>query len=161
MAYSSFKSIPLSLANYIYPKMTFNFGSTNDRMQLINQAFKVNITIFFIMLPIALLGFFILPFIIQHFFPKYVQGIEAAQILLFAAVLAGSTTGVNAIWSMKIWKYMVPIQLLGSMMNVITIYTGITIINNPLVGVSVGVLSSQILYVIITNSFLYLSKKNA
>ena len=161
MAYSSFKSLPLSLANYIYPKMTYTFGSTNDTKLLIKQAFKVNITIFLIMLPIAILGYFLLPLVIPLFFPKYVQGIEAAQILLFAAVMAGSTIGVNAIWSMKIWKYIVPIQLMGASMNVVAIYTGIKVINNPLVGASIGVLFSQFIYVIITNSFLLLVKKHA
>lgn len=158
MVYSSFKSLPLTLANYIYPKMTYSFGSVNNSALLINQAFRINITIFLLMLPIAILGYFLLPLLIPLFFPNYIHGISAAQILLFAAVLSGSTIGVNAIWSMKIWKYIVPIQLLGALVNVISIYTGIKIFNDTLIGVSIGVVVSQFLYVIICNVFLFLKK---
>jgi O-antigen/teichoic acid export membrane protein len=160
MAYGAFKVIPQSLANYFYPKMSYAFGKESNKNGLISKALKVNIIVFFIMLPIAIIGYFLLPILVPIFFPKYIEGIKATQILLFAGVFSGASIGVNVLWSMKIWKYIYISQVVGALLNVFFIYLGYKLFKDPLIGISMGVLTSQIVYMILNNFLVFLTAKN-
>ena len=160
MSYNALKAFPVSLANYIYPKMSYDFGQKNDKKRLTHKALKINLIVLIIMMPVAILGYFALPWLIPILFPKYVVGISAAQILLFASVFSGASIGVNVIWSMKMWKYIIISQVSGALLNIILIYSGYKVFRDPIIGVSTGVLCSQILYMIITNYLIILVNKN-
>lgn len=160
MIYAAFQAIPVSLSNYIYPKMSFAFGRSNDIMGLTNKAFKVNLLVLVIMIPIALLGYFLLPFIIPALFPKYTDGISSAQILLFAAVFSGASIGGNVLWSMKKWRFIYISQIGGAILNVTLIYLGYNLFEEPLIGIAAGVLMSQVVYMFLTNLLIFLTAKN-
>jgi O-antigen/teichoic acid export membrane protein len=160
MTYEAFKTFPMSLANYIYPKMSFDFGQNGNIKSLTTKALKINLLILLIMLPIALVGYYILPLLIPFLFPKYIVGVPSAQILLFAAVFSGASIGANVLWSMKIWRYIYVSQIGGAFLNVILIYIGFKLIKDPIIGISFGVLLSQIIYMIFTNFLIFLTNRN-
>lgn len=160
MAYSALSMLPISLANYIYPKMSYKFGETNDVSKLMSIAIKVNIIVFIIMLPIAVLGFFLIPVVVPILFPEYVLGMRSAQILLFASVFFGGTIGNNVFWSLKLWKYITISQLGGTILNIFVIYLGFVLIDDSIIGISLGVVFSQLCYMLLNNSLIYLSLKN-
>lgn len=139
-ALSVFTLFSTSIASYIYPRMTYSYGQNNDKLILWSYARKITIILFLLQIPLATIGYFIIPIIITAYFPDYILSTVTMQILLFAGVFKGSVVGVNALWSMKSWKYMTIYQILFSFLLVILPYLGIQFASDKLVGVSVGIL---------------------
>jgi O-antigen/teichoic acid export membrane protein len=144
-ALSSFIIFPSSIASYIYPKMTYNYGKTHDKLILWRYVKKITLILLVVLTPIAVLGYFICPRLIAEFFPNYVASTPIMQILLFAGVFSGAVIGVNALWSLKAWKYMIIYQLFFSVLLVVFPYIGIHLFENKLAGVSWGILAAHAL----------------
>jgi O-antigen/teichoic acid export membrane protein len=139
-ALSSFSIFPSSIASYIYPKMTYDYGKTNDKLIMWRYAKKITILLLLILTPIAIIGYFACPFLIDTFFPAYAQSARVMQILLFAGVFSGSVIGVNALWSMKSWKYLVTYQLILCALLVGMPFLSMHFFENKIVAISIGLL---------------------
>ena len=157
MAYNAIRMIPVTMANYIYPKLSLAVGKDESINSLWTKVLYVNLSMLIILLILAFVGLLIIPYAIREYFPMYEKGIAATQIILFAAVFSGASIGVNLLWSMKDWKKMAVAQLGGASMNVVFIYSGIKLIDDPLVGVSTGILVSQFFYFLLTNILNFLA----
>ena len=151
---SIFSLFSMSVATYIYPRMTFNYGKTNDKSILWQYVKKITLLLLIIQTPLAIIGFYLIPGVITLYFSKYILSIGVMQILLFAGVFIGSIVGVNALWSMKSWKYIIIYQLIYSALLIGLTYMGIKIFQNKLEGVAYGVLFANLLNLI---SGLYLT----
>jgi O-antigen/teichoic acid export membrane protein len=151
MALSAYKMLPESLANYIYPRLSFSLGEGTSKFILISKSLKANFITFLLMLILSLIGVLILPPIIKEFFPKYIEGIRSAQILLFAGAFAGGTIGNNLITSLKSWKYLTLIFIVGALLNIICIYLFSIYSSNILLGISWGMVISSFLFFILSN----------
>jgi len=147
-ALSSFAIFPSSIASYIYPKMTYNYGKTHDKLILWRYAKKITLILLVVLTPIAILGYFVCPYLIQEFFPNYIASITVMRILLFAGVFSGAVIGVNALWSLKAWKYMIAYQVLFSAMLAVFPFVGIRLFENKLEGVSFGILAAHVVNLI-------------
>jgi O-antigen/teichoic acid export membrane protein len=151
LVYGAFQTLPLALANYIYPRFSFDVGRSTDKGILWKKAGRVNALMFLIMLPVGITGYFLIPFLVSEFFPAYTPGIRASQIILFASVFSGSSIGVNLLWSMKAWKWMTLIQLSGALSYVLLTLLCIRTFSDPLIGAACGVLFARIYYFLLTN----------
>lgn len=134
-----------SIASYIYPKMTYNYAKYNDRNSLWQYVKKITILLLFIQLPLAIIGYFIVPVAIKAFFPLYLPSTAVMQILLFAGVFKGSVVGVNVLWSMKDWKNIVTYQLINSLLFIVTTFLCVHFFKNKIGGVAIGVLIAYFL----------------
>lgn len=134
-----------SFATYFYPRMTYNYGLNNNKLILWKYVKKVTILMFAILIPIISIGYFILPYIINKFFPSYILSIQVMQILLFAGLFKGGVIGVNILWSMKKWKYMIIYQLQYSFFLVSSTYFCFRIKENTIEGVAIGIMIAYFL----------------
>ena len=139
-ALSSFSIFPSSIASYIYPKMTYDYGKTNDKLIMWRYVKKITIILLFLLLPIAIIGYFLCPILIQNFFPSYNESARIMQILLFAGAFNGCVIGVNALWSMKAWKYIIVYQLFLSLFLFLMPVITLNLFSNKLQGIAYGVL---------------------
>jgi len=146
-----------SIASYIYPRMTYSYGKNNNTLVLWNYAKKISVILFLIQLPLAILGCYVIPILVTTFFPNYVLSILAMQILLFAGVFKGSVVGVNALWSMKSWKYMLQYQLLYSFLLIGLTFIGIKFFANVIEGVAYGVLLANAINLVSGMYFTYVA----
>lgn len=144
-ASATLQVIPQSIAHYIYPRMSHHYGRTNNPRVLWGMAWKITLIIVGTMLPIAVVGWFAFPPAIRILFPKYIGGTHAAQILLFAVVANGATTGVNALLSLKAWAYLITYQLSYALFLVVAPFVGIRFATSPLDGVAYGMLVANVL----------------
>jgi O-antigen/teichoic acid export membrane protein len=156
-ALSSISIFSSSLASYIYPKMTYEFGKNEDKIIIWNYVTKITILILTLLTPVAIIGYFIIPSLIRDFFPAYIQSIPSMRILLFAGIFSGSIIGVNALWSLKIWKYMIIYQLSFSILLIVLPFLGLQMSSNKLEGVSFGVLAAHIVNLFIGLSLTYIA----
>jgi O-antigen/teichoic acid export membrane protein len=145
MVQGAVSMIPVSLASYIYPRMTFSYGQDKDRLALWRTALRTTVALLAVMAPLVVVGWFLLPILVIHFFPKYEPGILAAQITLLAGLFSGGTIGSNAIWSLKAWSYMTAYQVIGSALRVLGPLAGAWIAQDALAGVASGLLGAHVI----------------
>jgi O-antigen/teichoic acid export membrane protein len=153
---SLFTIFSTSVASYIYPRMTYNYAQNNDKAVLWQYVKKITGVLLALQTPLVCIFIFIIPYAISNFFPLYIESTRAMQILLAAGLFKGSVVGVNVLWSIKAWKYMIFYQVLYSLFLVLFIYLGVTCYSNPLNGAALGVLFANALNLI---SGIILSKR--
>jgi O-antigen/teichoic acid export membrane protein len=130
--------VPMSIAVYAYPRMSFDWGKEGSRQAMWNVAWKSTAAAIALMLPLATAAYVALPWIVPMLFPDYAPGIDAARIMLIGSMFNGSAIGANALWSMKAWRYMAAYQLSSAALRAIGPYVGIVLMSDPLLGVAVG-----------------------
>ena len=160
MALSAFRLLPETLANYLYPRLSYKIGEGKSVIELISLSLKSNLFVFLLMFILSIISFFFLPWIINNFFPAYSKGIYATQILLLAGAIHSGSIGNNVITSLKSWKQLSFIYLLSSALNVFLIYASSKLFSDLLIGISFGVLLSSISFTLISNLTLLYMKKN-
>tara|TARA_Y100001934_G_C11659295_1_gene453690 strand:- start:139 stop:495 length:357 start_codon:yes stop_codon:yes gene_type:complete len=55
------------------------------------------------MVPVVAIGWFVIPPLIESFFPKYTESIEPAQLLLLSGLFTGISAGTAVLASLKDW----------------------------------------------------------
>jgi O-antigen/teichoic acid export membrane protein len=157
MAREAIGIVPGALSEYIYPRMSYSYGSTNDPLQLWRMAVKSSLLVVAFMIPTVAVGWFMLPPLVSRLFPKYTMAVESAQWLLIASIFSAATLGRMAIWSMKDWKFMTWYQLLGSVIVIAGPIIGGLSFSKPLAGVTAGVVAGQIIWCPIAWYLIYLA----
>lgn len=138
-----------SIASYIYPKMSFQYGKDKNKLILWKYVKKITVLLLVIQIPLFVAGYFLVPKIVSELFPNYSESIIPMQILLFAGIMKGSVIGVNVIWSMKKWKYMIIYQVSYAVLVLSFIYLFLNIYPNKIIGVSFGLMYANIANLII------------
>ena len=144
-ALNLFMTFATSVANYIYPRMTFEYGKTGSKMQLWKQVKKITFVLASLQLPFVIVGFFIIPIAINRFFPNYSLSAEVMQLLIIAGYFKGCVVGVNAVWSMKSWKHMILYQTSYAGMLVMFSFVGVYFFDNKIIGAASGILLANLL----------------
>jgi O-antigen/teichoic acid export membrane protein len=139
-ALSMFSLFSISVAGYVYPRMTYNYGKNNDKLEIWKYVKKITGLLIIIQVPLAIISYYLIPILITRYFPNYVSATFTMQILLFAGVLKGCVVGVNALWSLKSWKHMVIYQLIYSLLLFSLSYLGVQFYANKIEGVAYGIL---------------------
>ena len=159
MAREAICKVPDALGEYIYPRMSHSFGQFHDPIRLWRMAVKSSLMVVAFMIPAVVAGWFLLPPLVTHFFPKYVDGVSAAQWILVSSVFGGATLGKLAIWSLKDWKMMAWYQVLYCVFlvagPVLGGWAGKALGHTPLIGVSVGILISQAAWLPVAGYLVY------
>lgn len=143
--YSIFLVLSMTIAKYISPKLNYIYGLNNDKKQLWSYFKKITLFITIIQFSLALIALLILPQFINTFFYQYKESIQAMQILVCAGMFKGSIIGVNVLISIKALNYLAWYQIIYSLLLIIFPFVGIKIFENPIIGVSYGLLFANIL----------------
>lgn len=90
--------LPTTLGQYYYPKLTFMFGQNNNALEVWRKIKKLYLATLVFILPIILIGYFILDDVIK-IFPKYAASLPYLKISLLMGPLVLSKLGnfVNVI----------------------------------------------------------------
>jgi O-antigen/teichoic acid export membrane protein len=97
--------LPGVLANYFFPKMNHQLGSTDDPRHLWPMVVKINAVIFLCALPFIAVVWIATPYVISAFFDKYSEAIPAMQIFSLNFLFAGTSVSHNAIYSIKEYRF--------------------------------------------------------
>ena len=97
--------LPNSVSQYIYPKMTYQYGKTSNPSQLWNMAWKSIVALFIVNLGIALGGWLLLPTIIKLYFAKYLNSIPAILISLTGGIFLCINIGTVLMNTLKSWSW--------------------------------------------------------
>ncbi len=102
-----FATLSDSFSTYFYPRMTTRFGETGDRRSLWNYSRKIHLVIIAIYIPLAIAGYFILPWIMENILTKYRASAPVLQTGVLILIFAGFRFGFTTLSSLKAWKYMI------------------------------------------------------
>ena len=154
VALQTLGALPSSLASYIYPRMTYKYGRNGDARALWKFGFR------FALLAVAFAGlaaagaWLVLPYFVPAFVPKYLGGLCAAQIVLVAGIFEAAGIIVNALWSMKAWRFMVAYQVSSAVLFALGPVLGVICLGKNLEAVAwgavMGALGRALLALILT-----------
>lgn len=98
--------IPASLGTYIYPQMTYRYGRTGEASSIWPMAKSTALWSLVVGIPAAVMLALIVPFVIPILFPAYLESISAVQWTALAGVFVGASVAVNALASLKAYRWM-------------------------------------------------------
>ena len=148
-----------SVGQYVYPQMSYHLGRTNDPSMLWRWVWKPSLGIIGLSLPVILVSWWLMPWAISSFFPKYIDGIFAARLAVVSGMFSAAVVGVNVLNSLKAWKWLLGLTLfkLGLFYGAIQVFAHVL---DPLDGVAVGLLVSDAVYYIVAMIVCYYVTQN-
>lgn len=87
MAGQALELLPIALAQICYPRMAEEYGRTGSLDAVLKVIRRPIAMMSLCMIPLVILGWFVLPSVVQLILPKYMDGVPAAQWKLCAAAL--------------------------------------------------------------------------
>lgn len=110
IAMNALKVFPTSIGMLLYPRVAHAYGA-NGSSRALRRYIWIGLGLnLILMLPVALVGWLALPFLVQNFLPAYAPGILAAQVTLVGA-LAFAYSGPSVI--LPILRRNLPSQIAG------------------------------------------------
>ncbi len=140
--------LPKTLGQYLLPKLSFGLGSGQNLAGLWNKTLKLISLNILIILPFVMLGWFVIPMVIENFYPAYTKGIFSAQLALVSALFVPFGIIINLFHSLKNWRVIYTISFVKVIIYFIFQWF-FTKNNDPLKGLAYGILISDILFAII------------
>lgn len=111
--------IPSSFSQVIYPKMAIMLGEGKSVSDIIKANIKPSVFQFGVLTSISVVGVLLLPLIIPYILPKYVDGIRAAQWMMFVPVVSsfGSLINIYNVVKKQKWYFisLVTGSIIGSL----------------------------------------------
>ncbi|WP_431110089.1 lipopolysaccharide biosynthesis protein [Winogradskyella poriferorum] len=145
---TAMRLIPVTLSQYIYPKLSYIAGESDSKITIWKLAIKVSFYVSLVLLPITIVGYLLMPWFIETIFPNYTQGIFAAQLATIAGLFSGASIGfVTSLNTMKAFKHIGMLSIARAVIFYGLIFS-LAISMNALDGVAYGVLFSEIVYFI-------------
>jgi O-antigen/teichoic acid export membrane protein len=157
MVREAISKVPDALGEYIYPRMSHSYGQHHDPVRLWRMAVKSSLLVVAFMIPAAAAGWFLMAPMVSRFFSQYTEAVGAAQWILVASIFSGATLGKMAIWSMKDWTIMAWYQILYGVFLIAGPVLGGCFGKSPLIGVSIGILVSQAVWVPVAGYLVYVA----
>ena len=136
------QALPMAINQYISPRLSQSLGESGDSRSLWSLSWRATGATCLAMVPIIAIGWFVIPPLVESFFPKYTEAIYPAQILLLSGLFTGVSAGTAVLASLKDWLALG----LFSVLNVAAFWFLPSYFmegENPLVGVATGWLAAR------------------
>jgi O-antigen/teichoic acid export membrane protein len=108
--------LPSQINQFIQPQMGFKYGKEGKASLLWPYIFKMIIYYPLVSLPFALMTIFLMPYLIEAFFPLFASSIQSIQIMSVAFIFSSYATSHNVLYILKAYKqayYFLGFELLG------------------------------------------------
>ncbi len=96
--------LPHQLAQFLVPQMGYKYGSSGQAKDLWPCVKKILIYVPLAILPISVVLSLILPWLVNSFFQKYVESIQAMQIMAYGFIFSYSSMTTNFLYTIKAYK---------------------------------------------------------
>jgi O-antigen/teichoic acid export membrane protein len=140
-----FTSLSSNISSYIYPNLSYSLAEKESAIG--SQALQVAKYTLLIFLPMTIIGVILIPYLIPIFLPKYAIAIPAMQISLVAGLFDSINLATTAFATLKAWKPMFDHVGITIILKGIFILLGYFLMEDKLLGVSIGLcISCAILF---------------
>lgn len=157
--------IPSQISQFLHPQFGYKYGQTKCAKD--NWPFLKALYIYAPLgiLPFAVLGWFIMPSLLEYVFPKYIDSLWPIRIMLFGFLFSTTYFGKGFLITIKAYKETLSLSAIDLMLLILVTFSVYSINpNNLLIDIAIG-LSSTYLITYIINIFvvrrtLFLPKYN-
>lgn len=80
--------IPSQLAQFLVPQMGYKYGESGKAQDMWIYLKIISLFMPFIILPFSIIGWLLIPYVIEYFFPKYIESIVPIRIMLFGFIFS-------------------------------------------------------------------------
>ena len=96
--------IPSQIAQFIHPQMSYKYGQTKRAKDMWPYFRLLTILSPILMFPIAVVGWFLAPLVIEYFFPKYMESIYPVRFMLIGFLFSTKGFARNFLTTIKAYK---------------------------------------------------------
>lgn len=125
MIENSMAIVEHSVAQVIYPKMSFEFGAGKGVKELLKISFKPILYVFLLLIPSVVIAWQLLPFAINLLLPNYMNGIEAARwtmLLLLVAIWGVNNNIFNVVKKQKDFLFSIIAGMIAFTISLLSLY---------------------------------------
>ena len=157
--------IPGQLGQFLVPQMGYKYSQTGQAKDLWPSVKKIFSIIPLAILPASVLLYFLLPWLITNYFPKYVDSISAMQIMCFGFIFSCSSMTLNFLYMIKAFREATIIlisELICYLIIPFVVYKllGNTLLNSVAIGVSATYLVLFVVTFVVMRIVLFKDKYN-
>lgn len=151
---------PAIIGQQMYPRMAFRYGETGNKKSLGPMIIRQTWLAIVVTVPIILLTFVFLPWLVEYILPEYKQGVLPAQILLIGLLFIPMAGGAaNFLNTVNKQVYYLAVQAVAILLN---ISLSILLVETyGLTGVAVGAAITYGLYMLLLNSVCFFIYRNS
>lgn len=149
--------LTVALASYVYPKMTYLYGHSNDKRLLWKFYVKITIFVTALMACVAVVACLSISFLVDRLFPNYMAAKDLMKLLCVAGAIAGSNIGSNMLWALKNWILMSTQQISTAILLVLCPLLMSSIITDTATGIAYGLIIAYTLSYLLTIFLAYRS----
>ena len=95
-----------SLAQFVYPKMSYRLGQSGDTAVIWRAATRAAFGVMAITLVPAIALVILAPWLLNTFFPAYSEAASSIRWMCLASLFLGMGVAVNGLLSLKAWRWM-------------------------------------------------------
>lgn len=156
--------VPNQLAQFLVPQMGYKYGETGMAKDMWKYLKKITLYMPVIVLPFAVIGWLIMPFVLDYFFPKYLESLWPIRIMMIGFVFS-MKLAYNFLITIKAYKETLLLQGVDAVclilipyilikMNVLEMTVGMS------VGLSIGYFVSYVVNYFVIKRTVFLEKYN-
>lgn len=157
--------IPRQFAQFFYPQMGFIYGKTGNASNMWPYIKKLLILLPIAVMPFSALIFFLAPWILDTFFPKYLESLWAMRIMCIAFLFtaaSGLSWVLNTLKAFKFSYLLAICDFIGCFIwpYLMTIVFPYDILTNITLGLTLNAVISYVLSILVLRHVLFLPKYN-
>lgn len=154
-------NLPNYINRYLFPKMSYAYGKSNEKNIIIKNTFKTSTMLFIIMFFIATILALLMPYLFEIAFPKYINATHCVQIVLYSGVFYSVNSLMhNTMNSLKIYKYFKLILVYKIISLLISTFLMYYFTKNLLISVAIGATFAECINLLNFSYFLIKIKKS-
>ena len=157
--------IPGQLNQFLNPQMGYRYGQSKQAKDLWPFVKKFMLITPLVILPISLFFYFLLPWLVTTFFPKYIEAINAMQIMSLGYIFSSSPIMGGFLYTIKAYKeatIIIATELIGYLVLPSFFYLvfNLPLLNSVALGVSCAFLCIYLCTFVILRVTLFKQKYN-
>jgi O-antigen/teichoic acid export membrane protein len=94
LIFGALSIVPLVISQQMYPRMAYRYGETGSTFSLLPMIATQSLSAFTATLPLIVIAYFFVPFLVSEFMPQYSEGILPARITLIGLLIFPLAGGV-------------------------------------------------------------------
>ena len=157
--------IPMQIAQFFHPQMGYIYGQTGQAKNIWKYAKKMFILLPVAAVPLSIVIWVLSPWLLETFFPKYMESLWAMRIMAIAFIFSTSGTMIQVINTLKAFKYAyisAGVDFIGAFLYpyLMTELTTMNILEAVTVGLAINSFINYWFNMILLRKVLFLPKYN-
>ncbi len=153
---NAMNALPAAVNQYISPRLSQRLGAMDDPKSLWGTSWRATGATCLAMVPVVVIGWFLLPPLISTFFPRYEASILPAQLMLASGLFTGLGAGTAVLGSLKAWTALCVLNV--STLALLWFFPSLFASRmDPLVGVAAGWLVARAILLPLGLGLIYLA----